>query len=154
MKVKEVCKMLDDGAIIPVQFKERINEFEGRYEKDMRTYLTGYKIDGDNADEYQVVIFSTEQREYSESNKSIEKPIWWNDETRTYNLTWSESWIKENPNEDIYENSLESEIETFETLNDESLVLFNLYQQSNSDLRYVSWLEKQLVKYTDILSKL
>lgn len=153
MKVKEICNMLDDGMGVQVQFKERINDFESRYEQDMRTYLTGYTIDGENIDESQCVIFSTNEKDYADFNKSMEKPIWLDNKSKTYCLTWSEEWAGESPNVDVYENNLDSEIETFEVLNNESLALFNLYKQSNVDVRYTTWLEEQIVKYTNFLSK-
>ena len=148
MKTNEIMEIVSTGKIIPIEFNKYIAEYENRYEKGMRSYIVNaYKSYDDN------IVFGTEERDFSEYNKSIEKPRWYNNKTSLYDLKWSqlEEYLK-NDNKSDYDvwEEANKELINFKVIDElidkNKIDLFNKYKEEKSELNYISWLEDELIK--------
>lgn len=144
MTPKDLMKIVNEGKAIPIEIKEGCEELEIRYEAGMMTYIvSAYEI------EKNIICFETEERDFIEYNKSIEKPVWLNRETDNYDLKWSDLNKKYNKGDYcIWEDAsdIEDGFYNFKLLDDNKLELYNQYLQSKSELTYVQWLEGRLLE--------
>jgi len=135
----ELMEIINIGKCVPVEMLKTIEDCEMRYEEGMRAYIV--KANEDNGG---CIIFQTEEREFAEYNKSVEKPIWFNSKSGTYDLKWSEL----EPHISEYDlqiwQDVDTEIYSFKILDDSKFKLFQQYKKENSELTYVQWLEEKV----------
>lgn len=132
----ELCK----GTKIPIEFTEQIEELEIRFEEGMRAYLVGANEDDD------MVTLNVEEDDFAEYNKSIERPLWLDKDSREYNLRFSETnnnhW---NGKQTLFDNTGEL-CGNFKILENSKIRLFELYQvdhiREDTSLSYIEWLEE------------
>lgn len=141
MKTNDLMELVNSGNHIAVEFDANVCDLEVRYEVGMRTRLIGAYKDGSGC-----IIFKTDESDFADYNKSIEQPVWFNSDTKQYDLKWSDMEFEEDNNSEIYEDE-NNELYNFKVVDDQKLKVFGKYKESNSELSYVSWLEEQLSKY-------
>ena len=140
MKTNDVMELVNSSKVLPVEFNKCIEDCEMRYEEGMRTYIISA-----SKDDIDCIVFKTEERDFSEYNKSIEKPIWLNDKTGLYELKWSELDATYGKTEyEIWED-VDSDIYNFKLIDNSKIELFNRYKESGSELIYVLWLENEIL---------
>ena len=140
MKTNDLMELVNSGNHIVVEFNANVCDLEVRYEAGMRTRLIGACNDGSGC-----IIFKTDESDFSDYNKSIEQPVWFNSDTKQYDLKWSDMDSEEDNNSEIYEDE-NAELYNFKIVDDHKLKVFIMYKESNSELSYVTWLEEQLLK--------
>jgi len=138
MTGKELRELVNKGMNPIVEFTESVEEIEERFDKGMRAYVTKVSYP-DNSDCVEVTF---EERDFSEYNKNIEKPNWYNNDTEKYDLKFSETKNALNYKGVISFYEMENEeLCNFQIVENKSLKLFSEYQNSNEQILYVKWLE-------------
>jgi hypothetical protein len=140
---KELRGMINKGIIPTVEFTKEIEDLECRFEKGMRSYVTNVSM----VDKEGCVEVTFEEKDFSDYNKSIEKPDWYNEDTNKYDLKYSETKMASGYKGVVSFWEMEDdEIYNFVLIEDDSLKLFKEYQDNNCEFSYVKWLEQELLK--------
>lgn len=141
MKSKGIKELVDNGKIIPIEFTETVKDLEIRYDGGMKAYIV--KAIQENED---TIIFKTEERDFAEYNKSIERPVWMNNKSGQFELKWSE--LEQKITEFDFEiwEATNEETFNFKLLNEETYALYLQYKSEESNLSYVQWLENKVIE--------
>ena len=140
MLSNELMNYINNGNEVLVEINKCYEDFELRYEEGMKAYIV--KAIKDNIG----ICFKTSEKEFTEYNKLIEKPLWLNDKTGLYELKWSE--LKQNVTESDYYiwEDVDNEIFNFKIINsDEQINLYERFINEKSNLSYIKWLENKVI---------
>jgi hypothetical protein len=142
MTGKELKSLVDAGITPVIEFTDAVEEFELRYEKGMKAYVT--KVSAPDEDEIEILA---EEKDFSKYNKTLEKPIWRKEYNGEYIYKFSELPDKKfNGSETIYD-MLNEDTYNFVVLEDDKRInLFKQYQSENINISYVQWLENKVLE--------
>jgi len=138
----ELMEIINTGKCVPVEMTKAVEDSEMRYGEGMRAYII--KAYEDNSG---CIIFQTEEREFAEYNKSLEKPIWFNDKSGAYDLKWSE--LDQEVRDFDYQIWQDEKIElySFKILDESRYNLFEQYKEEKSEISYIQWLEEKVLSH-------
>lgn len=137
----EILNNLLEKKIIPIViFTENIEDLECQFERNMLAEITNIKKT--NYDEYVICFNETNFVNY---NKNLEIPDWYNSETDSYDLKFSQRYDRENELSLTFSST--SKLSYYFSLKKDTayLELIEDYEKSESELNYMDWLQEQVL---------
>lgn len=143
MTGKDLREMVKKGINPIVEFNKYVEELETRLDEGMRAYITKVS-QPDNSD---CVEITFEEKDFTDYNKSIERPDWLNPKTNKYDLKFGETIQAKSYKGLVTFYEMENEeVCNFRVIEDDSLKLFHEYKNNNNDIPYIKWLENTILE--------
>jgi len=137
MIVKELCERIKQGWKPIVRFTDVVADSDSQFEKGQMGEIVSYKLYSKD-----IVEFIISELNYQEYNKTLEHPIWYDNDGIT--LLRKSELEKRKESDSIYED-IDSNPCNFIVLQDERTRLFNQYIKERQNETYVEWLEDKLI---------
>lgn len=137
MTGKELIDLYNKGVPLQIRFNQYIEDIELQFEKGMLAdiELVNNTIDG--------LCIYVNEKNYKKYNSNLEKPFCFNKDTGKYDKKWSEVFKREDSVE-FYDDY--NHIYYFEIVESSFSELIKEYNESNSELSYVDWLQEEVCR--------
>lgn len=137
-KFKQIAKLVQDGATLPVVCKKEVESLESYAEAHMRARIIRAREDGDD-----VLVLTLDFTEFDDFNKAFEQANYY-DKSGNATLTARQANLYK-PHEDYYVHPDYPFSEFFEILSEQQSAFFARFTaEAKPGQPYISWLEEKL----------